>query len=138
MRPTALALFLALAAVPRAAPAQPAAASSAGNAGYYFLLGRSYESAGEIEKAIAAQKQAIALAPGSAELRAELAGLYARQDRATDAIGVAEEALKFDPENIEANRILGSIYAAYADQGRPIQPGDSPQLYVARAIASLE
>ena len=137
MQRTVLGLFLAFLAAPAVAVAQPAAANS-GEAGYYFLLGRSYESAGDIDKAIAAQKQAIALAPGSAELRAELAGLYARQDRALDAIGMAEEALKFDQDNAEANRILGSIYAAYAEQQRPLRPGDSPQLYVARAVAALE
>ena len=138
MRLPALGLFLAIVAAPAVTAAQPAAPPSSGDAAYYFLLGRSYESAGEVEKAIAAQKQAISLAPGSAELRAELAGLYARQDRAVDAVGMAEEALKFDDANAEANRILGSIYAAYSDQNRPLKPGESPQLYVARAIASFE
>ena len=75
--------------------------------GYYFLLGRSLESEGKIDEAIAAHKRAIALEPESAELRAELAGVYARQDSALDAVETAEAALKLDTANLEANRILG-------------------------------
>ncbi len=71
-------------------------------------------------------------------MRAELAGVYARADRALEAIDAADEALKIDPQNREANRISGSIYAAFAEQRRAIRPGESPQLYVARAIAALE
>ena len=71
-------------------------------------------------------------------MRAELAGVYARADRALEALDAADEALKIDPQNREANRISGSIYAAFAEQRRAIRPGESPQLYVARAIAALE
>ena len=130
-----LVLLLLTCAAPVAA--QPAAPAS-GDAGYYFLLGRRHESMGDVDKAVAAYKQALALAPNSAELRAELAGLYARQDRAVEAIETAEEALTKDPDNREANRILGSIYAALAEQRLKLRPGDDPALYVPRAIAALE
>ena len=130
-----LVLLLLTCAAPAAA--QPAAPAS-GDAGYYFLLGRHHESMGDVDKAVAAYKQALALAPNSAELRAELAGLYARQDRAVEAIETAEEALTKDPDNREANRILGSIYAALAEQRLKLRPGDDPALYVPRAIAALE
>jgi len=141
MRPTVLMLVALWTAAPPPSAAQaPPAASGAGwdSAAYYFLLARHHESAGEIDRAIEVLKQAISLAPESAELRAELAGIYARQNRAAAAIETAEEALKYDPQNREANRIIGSIYAAAADQRRAIRPGESPQLYVARAIAALE
>ena len=36
-------------------------------------------------------------------------------NRAVEAITTAEEALKFDAANREANRLLGSIYSALAD-----------------------
>ena len=116
--------------------AQPGAAAD--SAAYYFLLGRHYESQGDTDKALEALKRGIGLSPKSAELRAELAGVYARQDRAVEAIDAAEEALKYDPQNREANRIAGSIYAAAAEQRRSIRVGESPQLYVSRAIAALE
>ena len=137
MRPIAPILVLMLLTCAAPAAAQPAAPAS-GDAGYYFLLGRRHESMGDVDKAVAAYKQALALAPNSAELRAELAGLYARQDRAVEAIETAEEALTKDPDNREANRILGSIYAALAEQRLKLRPGDDPALYVPRAIAALE
>ena len=86
------------------------------SAAYYFLVARQLEDEGKTDEAIAALKQALALEPKSAELRAELAGLYARQNRAVDALTTAEEALKFDPANREANRLIGSIYTALAEQ----------------------
>ena len=137
MRPIAPILVLMLLTCAAPAAAQPAAAT-AGDAGYYFLLGRRHESMGDVDKAVAAYKQALTLAPNSAELRAELAGLYARQDRAVEAIDTAEEALTKDPDNREANRILGTIYAALAEQRLKLRPGDDPVLYVPRAIAALE
>ena len=123
------------AAVPRqgtaTAPKDPPAS-------YYFLLGRHLEDLEKFEDAIAAHKKAIELAPESAELRAELAALYARQDRAREALDTAEAALQRDPNNREANRILGTVYAALTDQRRPFRPGDDPAKYAAKAIAALE
>jgi tetratricopeptide (TPR) repeat protein len=106
--------------------------------GYYFLLGRHLENDGKIEEAIAAHKKAIALAPASAELQAELAGLYARQDRPREAIETADAAIARDPSNREANRVLGSLYAALSEQRQPLRPGDDPSQYRPRAIAALE
>ena len=119
-------------------PSTPPPATTDGSAAYYFLLGRRLESQGKIDEAIAAHKRAIELEPNSAELRAELAGVFARQDRATDALEMAEAALKFDADNREANRILGSIYAAFADQRQVLRTGDNPAEYGKRAIAALE
>jgi tetratricopeptide (TPR) repeat protein len=138
MRRTLLVLLLAL-VMPVAGSAQaPPAADGAASPGYFFLLGRYLESSGEVDKAIAAHQQAIALAPGSAEIRAELAGLYARQQKAVEAIEAADAALAIDPDNREANRVSGSIYAALAEQRRPLRPGEDPKLYAARAVAALE
>ena len=134
MQRAALLAFLVLSSWSGPAAAQ---APSAGP-GYHFLLGRHYESEGETEKALAAHRQAIALAPASAELRAELAGFYARQERTLDAITTAEEALALDAENREANRVLGTVYAALVDQRRAARPGEDPQQYLPRAIAALE
>src|SRR6266545_563460 len=75
------------------APQRPASASSDAPAAYYFLLGRHLEDADKIDEAIAAHRKAIELEPASAELRAELAALYARQDRAREALDAAEAAL---------------------------------------------
>jgi tetratricopeptide (TPR) repeat protein len=108
------------------------------DAAYYFLLGRYLEGAGKIEEAVAVLRKAIALEPKSAEPRAELAGLYARQEKAPEAVAAAEDALTVDPRNQEANRILGSVLAALAEQRQSAKPGDDVAAYPKRAIAALE
>ena len=138
MRRTVLVLLATVLAYPAVSGAQPAGGAAPDTARYYFLLGRYYESKGEVDKAIASHKQALSLAPGSAEVRAELAGVYARQDRAVEAVDMAETALKQDPSNREANRIIGSVYAALVEQRQSLRPGEDPALYVPRAIAALE
>jgi tetratricopeptide (TPR) repeat protein len=135
-----LVLLLGLASL-QAAPVragQSTQPASQDSPAYYFMLGRHLESSGRIEDAVAAHKRAIELDPASAELRAELAGLYARQDNANDAMEHAEAALTRDPANDEANRIIGTIYAAYAERRLPLRRGDDPSTYPARAIAALE
>jgi tetratricopeptide (TPR) repeat protein len=121
-----------------AGDAQKASDPADGTAGYLFLVARHLENAGKIDEAIASLQKAIAIVPDSAELRAELAGIYARQDRAIDALNAAEEALKRDPGNREANRILGSILAILAERKKPLRPGDDPSQYASRAMAALE
>src|SRR5215204_1578504 len=120
-----------------AKPAQPAE-DAAGMPAYYFLLGRYLEGEGKIDEAADAFKKTISLEPTSAEPRAELAGLYARAERPREAIAAAEDALKVDGANKEANRILGSILAAAAEQKQPIKPGDDPSAYPGRAMRALE
>ena len=132
-------LVLMLVATPlAAAAAQKPIESAEATAAYHFLVARQLESTGKIDEAIAALQKALTLAPESAELRAELAGMYARQDRAVEALDAAEDALKRDPNNREANRILGSIMAVLSEQKRPLRPGDDPSQYVTRAISALE
>ena len=92
----------------------------------------------QIDEAVAALRKAIALDPRSAEPRAELAGLYARQDKASEALLAAEDALKVDSKNQEANRILGSVLAALAEQRQAGKPGDDVTAYPKRAMAALE
>jgi len=108
------------------------------DAKYYFLVGRYLEGAGKVDDAVAAFKKAIELEPASAEPRAELAGLYARQEKAREALDAAEDALKVFPRNPEANRILGTVLAALAEQRQPGRPGDDASQYAKRAMAALE
>ncbi|HEY7499402.1 MAG TPA: tetratricopeptide repeat protein [Vicinamibacterales bacterium] len=116
--------------------AQPGA--TAEDASYFFLAGRRLESAGRIDEAIAAHKRAIELDPKSAELRAELAGVYERQNNALEAARQAEAALERDPQNQEANRIIGTAYADFGERNVPIHQGDDPATYPAKAIVALE
>lgn len=130
---TLLPIILSVSLATQAPAAQPPE-----DAAYYFLLGRHLEGSGKIDEAVAAFRKAIALEPKSAEPRAELAGLYARQDKATEAVAAAEDALKVDPRNQEANRILGSVLAALVEQRQAAKPGDDVAAYPKRAMAALE
>jgi tetratricopeptide (TPR) repeat protein len=130
-----------------AAPAQngPAVdASARGGAYHQFLTGRLLESRGELEAAIEAYRRAATLDPASAEIPAELAALYARQNRAADAIAAAEQALRLDETNAQAHRILGTVHAALAEAATTTEgrtPGAPPRAandHTAKAIAHLE
>ncbi|MEZ5317307.1 MAG: tetratricopeptide repeat protein [Vicinamibacterales bacterium] len=98
----------------QAAPGAPADPLS--EAYFLFLRGQSLEEQGDVPGAIASLTRATELAPKAAEIRAELAGLYARQGRATDAVREGEKALDLDADNYEAHRILGFVQAALADR----------------------
>ena len=50
----------------------------------------------------------------------------------------ADAALARDASNQEAHRILGTVYAAYAERRLPLRQGEDPATYPARAIAELE
>jgi tetratricopeptide (TPR) repeat protein len=95
-----------------------AAADNVAEAYAQFLIGHHLEDQDDLNGAIAAYKRAAQLDPTSAEIPAELAGLYLRQNKIQEAMTTAEQALKIAPANAEANRVLGVVYAALAETGR--------------------
>jgi tetratricopeptide (TPR) repeat protein len=97
--------------------AAPAASAPSGVAEAYdqYMLGLRLERDDNVDGAIAAYKRAMTLDPSAAEIPAELAGLYMRQNKVTEAMTTAEQALKLAPGNPEAHRVLGTIYAALAE-----------------------
>src|SRR5918995_4319056 len=102
---------------PPASPSERPAPGETAAAYYQFLLGGHLESEGELDRAMAAYREAARIDPESAEIRAELAGFFARRGRIDDASREARAALALDPANHEANRILGSILASLTDAG---------------------
>ncbi|MBI2834139.1 MAG: tetratricopeptide repeat protein, partial [Acidobacteria bacterium] len=108
---------------------------------YEFIVGRQRESEGDIEGALSAYRRAAQLDPSSAEIHAEAAAMYARQNRADDAIAEAEAALKIDAANGEAHWVLGGVYAALVSSQAELGRSDgSPAVrgYAAKAILHLE
>ncbi|MFB3854983.1 MAG: tetratricopeptide repeat protein [Vicinamibacterales bacterium] len=114
----------------RPGPADQAAAY------YQFLRGRLLEAADDVGQALAAYQEALRLDPSSAEVHAALAALHARQNRAREAIDFAEKALAIDAANIEGNRVLGLIYASFADSEEESSPKGLE--YAKRAVKHLE
>ena len=85
---------------------------------YHFTLGHMYaELAGAynnradyLNKAIENYRAAIKADPGAGFLSEELADLYIQAGRIRDAVLDAEEAVKQNPNDVGARRILGRIY----------------------------
>ena len=120
MIPVTAVLSLMLAQGPPVASGRPSVhppGTETAQAYYQFMLGRHFESEGDTTRALAAYREAARLDPQSAEVRAELAGFFARQGRVEDASREAHAALALDPANQEANRILGSILASLVEPG---------------------
>jgi len=114
--------------------------SAVGDAYNQYLVGRRLERDDDVDGAIAAYKRAIALDPMAADVYAELAGVYLRQNRVGESITAGEQALTLAPDNLEAHRVLGTLYAAVSDtdtraaNGRANAADDS----AAKAIGHLE
>jgi tetratricopeptide (TPR) repeat protein len=94
-----------------------ASKEGAGDVYYYFTLGHvaemQFEMTGQSEmatQAIDSYKKALELAPDSAVIMERLAEIYAKSQRIRDAVVQAEAALKADPSNVEAHRLLARIY----------------------------
>ena len=79
-----------------------------------FVLGRSLEGVGDIDGAVAAYERAAELDPAASDIWAELAALYARRNRHDEAVAAGNAALERDPDNAEAHRTLGLVFAARA------------------------
>ena len=127
-------LFTTLAAQ-AAAPAPPASTDAVGQAYLLFVQGRMLEGRDDVAGATAAYRKALEILPGSAEVHAELAGLFARQGKAAEAIAEAQTALKIEPKNHEASRTLGLVQSQLAESGSdPVQR----RAFIKEAIGHLE
>ena len=119
-------------------PAPGAAADRVGEAYLHFMLGHRLEEADDTNGAIAEYKRAIELDPTAADIPGELAGLYLRENKIQEAMAAAEQALKIAPANREANRVLGTIYAALSESASTRGRSGSADENVAKAIRYLE
>lgn len=135
--------------LPAAVSAQPrtarpatarAAQATASRAEAYraFLEARRLEAAEQPEAALAALTHALSLAPEDAELHAELAGFYARQDKATEAVQEAERAVALEADSEEGHRVLAMIYTAWAEGAAPPPRGTAAPEWREKAIVQFE
>src|SRR3954462_12260555 len=128
---------------PRGSRPQAATATTppekVGEAYNQFLIAHRLEEKDDDAGAIAAYKRAMELDPNAADIPATLAGVYLRQNKAQDAMSPAEQALKIAPANREANRVLGTVYAAFAEAARENARGrGNADDNLAKAIQHLE
>jgi tetratricopeptide (TPR) repeat protein len=133
-------VFVLAAALAQAAPAAPSSAQTPATATLaeayaLFLQGQSLEDTGNVDAAVAAYRRALELVPRAAEIHAELSAVYARANRASDAISSAQAALAIDPDNRQAHRILGLVQASLSE--RTSDPANQRSMR-AQAIDHLE
>jgi tetratricopeptide (TPR) repeat protein len=95
---------------------------------YYFSIAHLDEQQFELTgrgdlatEAIEYYKKALGLAPGSSVIMERLAEIYAKSQRTREAIQQAIEALKADPDNLAAHRLLARIYVRTLGD---MSPGD--------------
>jgi tetratricopeptide (TPR) repeat protein len=130
-RAVGLLLWLGLFLVPVAAAAQT-------DPYYEFMEARRLEAEGNAAGARAALERAAAADPGSAEIRAEIAGLEMRENNIEAAETAAREALKLDANNVEAHRVLGLILAAYVESADENDAAAKSPERTKEAISHLE
>jgi predicted Zn-dependent protease len=128
---------------PSAQPPAATATDKTAEAYAQFLIAHRLAEKEDEAGAIAAYKRAMDLDPQSADIPAELAGLYLEANKIQEATTAAEQAVKLDGANRQANHVLGLIYAALAEGGRQGRSRSSGAAagsdeYVKKAIEHLE
>lgn len=123
--------------LPAIAQTSATSADSKAQALFEFLMARRMEAAGDTAGALAALERARKLDPASAEISAEMAGYYSRQNRNSDAVAAAEAALKLDQNNVEAHQVLAMIYSSWADGAERPPAGQTQATARAAAIEHL-
>jgi tetratricopeptide (TPR) repeat protein len=116
-------------------PAPPPSTPAVAEAYFLFLKARQLEQKGDAAAAVTTLQRALGLVPGSADIQAELAGVFAREGRAAEAVSSAEAALAIDAKNRDAHRVLGFVKSAVADS--PGYAAEAPSL-IKQAIRHLE
>lgn len=113
-----LALLVAVLSLQAPAPA-PAQTDALARAYYLFIQGRVLSDENDLAAAAAKFREALGAMPESAEIRAELAGLYAQQGELDRARDEATRALATEADNRSAHRILGLIEASSVQRPSP-------------------
>lgn len=101
-----------------------AAAKNPATSLYPKLLARLYRDRTILPLAIDAYRQAIALEPGNAQLRFELAQVLLKSKQYAEAMEEFQAVRRADPDNSEVNFQVGRLYFAagrYADALEPLQ-----------------
>ena len=113
----------------------PSVTSQTAEAYYLFARGHMLESDGDWEAALESYQQALALDPTNSSIYSEIAGSYAGRGIWRDAVDYANRAISADADNLDAHRLLSSIYTSLLSGNRG-QNGSEE--FVGLAIEELE
>ena len=86
-------------------------------------------------QSIESYKKALELAPGSSVIMERLAEIYAKSQHIRDAVEQAQAALKVDPNNVDAHRLLARIYVRTLGD---LSAGDVQKENLAKAVEQFQ
>jgi tetratricopeptide (TPR) repeat protein len=89
---------------------------------YHFSKARLLDDQGKANEAIDEYKKALELEPANSLIYSEMAESYARNNKVREATDNANKAIQLDKDNIEAHRLLTSIYLNIISRTTAQQP----------------
>src|SRR5437667_2925675 len=89
---------------------------------YHFSKARMLDDGGQAAQAIEEYKKALDLDPNNSLILSEMAESYLRNNRLREAVDVAQKAIQADRDNIEAHKILSTVYLQVIGRANAQQP----------------
>src|SRR5262245_24019033 len=89
---------------------------------YHFSRARLLDDQGQGSQAIEEYKKALELDPNNSLIYSEMAESYLRNNRLREAADTAGKAIANDPDNIEAHKLLTTIYLQVIGRATAQQP----------------
>jgi tetratricopeptide (TPR) repeat protein len=89
---------------------------------YHFSKGRLLDDQGQTNQAIDEYKKALELDPNNSLIYSEMAETYLRNNKQREAVDTATKAIQIDRDNIEAHKLLSSIYLQIIGRANAQQP----------------
>ena len=97
-------------------------ANSRTEAYYHFSKARMLDDQGQSAQAIDEYKKALELDPNNSLIFSEMAESYLRNNRLREAVDVAQKAIQADRDNIEAHKLLTTVYLQVIGRASAQQP----------------
>jgi tetratricopeptide (TPR) repeat protein len=91
---------------------------------YHFSIAQGYSNEGETDKAIEEYKLALIFDPNSALLHARLSAEFIKKGMLSSAMESAKEAVRQDPNFVDARLILGGLYSAVHENQSAVEEYD--------------
>lgn len=124
------------------ASAKPLDETTHAEAYYDFLMGHldelkyeGSEAEADADKSIEEYKKALEIEPDSPVILERLAEIYAKSQHTRDAVIQAKAALKLDPHNVDAHRLLARVYIRSLGD---LSTGDVQQENIGKAIEQFQ
>ena len=107
-------------------------ANSRTEAYYHFSKARMLDDQGQSAQAIDEYKKALELDPNNSLIFSEMAESYLRNNRLREAVDVAQKAIQADRDNIEAHKLLTTVYLQVIGRASAQQPPSTETINNAR------